>query len=685
MATTLDYLELNRAEYAPGMSGPCKRLVFGEDFNTWGGSLATNLETVNQLLNLTDGQLLFGRTGLSLNKAAIHGDVVVGSDGLAAIQDNAVTQAMIDADNQIVHYGVTSPTPPFEGQLWVDMTQTPYALKVYYSGAWVDNPAVVADGSITEIKLADNSVSNAKMQDNSVNTTELVDNAVTNAKMADDSINTAEIINGAVTNAKLAALSVDTGNLIANSVTNAKLALLSVDTGNIIADAVTNAKLALLAVDTGNIVNAAVTGAKIASATITTTNIAAATITGSNIAATTITNANITAATITGASIAAATIAQSNLANNSVGTNQILDANVTGAKIAPVTITSSNIAAGTIAVDRLALTVSQPLAISTNNIALSANTTNDGGTIVKQSSYSTTNQIGHIALAGTIKATHGTAAQPTASFTHTGSSIPLVLTSNSNFALDVTASAYRGASIIGGGGYSLLAESTSNDTESAILVKKSHVSATGNIAEFYNNTGIVAKVTKAGTVNTSSKYTINDVDALSLVTANPSAVSNARVTRTNINSKQVDLSSDGSSWFSQRYYLSLAYQPALAVLPLAATTGVVSRQSLPDNDYPIYIEYFTTRYNVNTTLDNTNKWTIGLYRKDSAGANTSLGTYDTYQGGRLANTEYPAKITVNASYTLANIYELYTDATKSAAPGNISVSPGVICFRLIIS
>jgi hypothetical protein len=52
--------------------------------------------------------------------------------------------------------------------------------------------------------IADNSITNPKMADNSINTTEIIDNAVTNDKMAIDSVDSPEIVAGSVDDIHLA-------------------------------------------------------------------------------------------------------------------------------------------------------------------------------------------------------------------------------------------------------------------------------------------------------------------------------------------------------------------------------------------------------------------------------------------------------------------------------------------------
>lgn len=195
----------------------------------------------------------------------------------------------------------------------------------------------------------------------------------------------------------------------------------------------------------------------------------------------------------------------------------------------------------------------------------------------------------------------------------------------------------------------------------------------------------------AGTAVNSPIYQVSGVPFIQLGTGNPGSPStNQRFTRTNINSKQFDIFYDGTRWLScQQYLLSFTYNPQLAALPLSATTAIVGRQTNPEDTYAVFLEKFVVRYSVATTLDNTNKWTLDLFRQYTSGGvltQQNIGTFDTYNGGRSFGQNYKAVITLNTPYSASSdIDNFYFSATKNNAPGNLSIEAGVLVYRLIVT
>jgi hypothetical protein len=127
-----------------------------------------------------------------------------------------------------------------------------------YEQARIDANATLGLGTVTERILADESVTNVKIRDGAVTTNKIMNLNVTTAKLASQSVITDKIANNAVTTAKL-------GN---ESVTAAKIANLNVVTDKIANEAVTTAKLANQCVTTIKLGDSSVTGAKIANNSI---------------------------------------------------------------------------------------------------------------------------------------------------------------------------------------------------------------------------------------------------------------------------------------------------------------------------------------------------------------------------------------------------------------------------------
>jgi len=166
--------------------------------------------------------------------------------------------------------------------MYLQTDVSPQYLWFDYGTGWVGigptaaGGTVVADGSITTVKLADGAVATVKILDgnvtlaklaaNSVDASKIVDGAVGSAEIAGQAVGTAQIADLAVTSAKLATGSIDGSKIIAGTVGATQITDGGVGTAEIAGLAVDSSKIAASAVGATQLADGAVTGAKVNSA-----------------------------------------------------------------------------------------------------------------------------------------------------------------------------------------------------------------------------------------------------------------------------------------------------------------------------------------------------------------------------------------------------------------------------------
>lgn len=101
----------------------------------------------------------------------------------------------------------------------------------------------LADKSITQEKVADNSIKEKHIDGSAVTADKIKNKAVTEDKFADDSIKSAFIKTGAVTNEKLAAHAVTEGNIADDSITTAKIKDEQITEDKLAANSITTSKI----------------------------------------------------------------------------------------------------------------------------------------------------------------------------------------------------------------------------------------------------------------------------------------------------------------------------------------------------------------------------------------------------------------------------------------------------------
>ena len=137
---------------------------------------------------------------------------------------------------------------------------------------------VLADGFVTEPRIAQDAVTNSKIKDNAVTSSKIASGAVTTGKIADGAVTSNKIANGtfttdkiadgAITNEKIQNNVVTTSKIANNAVTLAKIADGAVISPKILDGAVTASKIADNAITGRKIPDSAIYGEKIANNTI---------------------------------------------------------------------------------------------------------------------------------------------------------------------------------------------------------------------------------------------------------------------------------------------------------------------------------------------------------------------------------------------------------------------------------
>ena len=212
-----------------------------------------------------------------------------------------------------------------------------------------DLSAVVpGPGSVTNVTLADNSVTTNKIVDGTILTVDLADGSVTNPKLAPDAVTTDKILDGEVMEADLADDSVNSAKVVDESLTGDDildgsitiddLAPGTIGTGSLADGSVTNPKLAPNSVTTNKILDGEIMEADLADSSVTTAKIADGSVTNVKLANNAVTTDKILDGTISSADLAPGTIIAASLADESV----------TNPKLAPDAVTTDKILDGTI-------------------------------------------------------------------------------------------------------------------------------------------------------------------------------------------------------------------------------------------------------------------------------------------------------------------------------------------------
>lgn len=141
--------------------------------------------------------------------------------GTTSLADGAITSVKLAANSSIVYDSVAPSTGNFTGRGYVNSTAK--TLQVWDGSAFQTIAASVGDLAVTTGKLANGAVTDVKLASDSVITSKILDSNVTTAKIADGAITSVKLAAGSVTAAALATDAVTTTDIIDNAVTYAKI------------------------------------------------------------------------------------------------------------------------------------------------------------------------------------------------------------------------------------------------------------------------------------------------------------------------------------------------------------------------------------------------------------------------------------------------------------------------------
>ena len=229
------------------------------------------------------------------------------------------------------------------------ISMAPGLFPVYRAANSVGSTQVL-DGSITTVKLADDSITIIKVSDGAITTSKLGDGSVTTDKITNGAIVTAKFADGSVTSVKIANGTITTTNLATGAVTQVNIADGAISTTKIADGAVATIKLADGSVVTTKLADGSVTTSKIMDGTIESVDLDDQSITASKIQDGAVGTIALADDSVTSAKITDATITSADLANGSIITTKIADGAVTTSKLANFSVTNPKLASGAIPV-----------------------------------------------------------------------------------------------------------------------------------------------------------------------------------------------------------------------------------------------------------------------------------------------------------------------------------------------
>jgi hypothetical protein len=538
--------------------------------------------------------------------------------------------------------------------------------KIYrlVSGAWTAAvPTVDLSGTISELQIANDAVTNAKIAvdaiqgdviaagaidgskiaADAITATKLADDAVTNAKIAVDAIQGDVIAAGAIDGSKIAADAITATKLADDAVTNAKIAVDAIQSDVIAAgaitetkitnDAITSAKISANAITAAKINAGAITATKIATNAITSDKISAGAITANEIAANAITSAKISAGAIdagkiaanaiTSAKISAGAITATEIATNAITSDKVLAGAITASEIATNAITAAKISAGAIEAGKIAANAITAANISAGAVTATEIATNAITSVKISAGAVTAAEIATGAITALKISADAITADKIAANAVTADSLAVGAVT----AGVIAAGAINSSTIISDGvivGNKIAANTISAANIQAGTIGAAEISA-GAITATEISAGAVdaSKLVIDGSSITS--VVVNGTPTLQLGSVNVNKLTGNSISATIMSGTTVyadKLTGDVSKLLPFR---STAQIPFLGNAASGGGTKILTTQQLPASTHPTGHKAFAS---VTGWYDSTaNKtYSFRLYMQDTAGGSQSLGT-----------------------------------------------------------
>lgn len=181
----------------------------------------------------------------------------------------------------------------------------------------------VPDGTITELQLADEAVTNAKIAVDAIQGDVIAASAITTLKIADDAITNALIATDAVNQDSLAANSVTATQIVGGTITATELATDSISSDKIQSNAITAVKILAGNVTAGKLATDSVIASNIQANAVTSVKINAGAVTADKINVSTLSAISANVGTLTAGTIDASTLTISNINASNISTGSL--------------------------------------------------------------------------------------------------------------------------------------------------------------------------------------------------------------------------------------------------------------------------------------------------------------------------------------------------------------------------